>query len=85
MPYRVEIKESAAEEIRKLERGIRNRVLAKLEQLADDPRPSGVKKLRSNEGLYRVRVGDYRIVYKISDAELLVLIVRVADRKDVYD
>ncbi len=55
-----------------------------IDGLAIDPRPSGVVKLSGEENLYRVRAGDYRIVYSIQDAALLVLIVKVGDRKDVY-
>lgn len=75
MPYRVDTKPSAAAQIRKLPRNIQERVLAKLRQLAENARPSGVQKLRGEEDLYRVRVGNYRIVYTISDdpPEVLVL------------
>lgn len=84
MAYRVELKPSAASQVRKLERGVQKRILAKLDQLRDNPKPSGVQKMVGAADLYRVRVGDYRIVYTIVDDQLLVLVLAVGDRKDVY-
>ncbi len=52
--------------------------------LAEEPRPDGVKKLAGSDDLYRVRVGDYRIIYQIRDATVLVVIIRVGHRGDVY-
>jgi mRNA interferase RelE/StbE len=83
MAYTVVIAESAAKMISKLEASARNRVANKIDGLANDPRPSGVVKLEGSE-LYRVRVGDYRIIYSIHDKELVVVIARVAHRKEAY-
>ncbi len=58
---------------------------AKLRALAEDPRPRGCKKLAGREDIWRVRVGDYRVLYQILDDALLVLVVRVRHRKDVYE
>ncbi len=82
--YRVEFKPSAARAIRKLEADIRRRIVAHAEALADDPRPPGAEKLQGMRDLYRVRVGDYRIIYQVSDKVLLVLVVRVGHRRFVY-
>lgn len=69
----------------KLPQAIRSRVIARAEALADNPRPHGVKRLTNAEqGTYRVREGDYRIVYDIEDDVLLVLVVRVGHRREVY-
>lgn len=84
MPYEVEIDNRAAFEIRKLERSVQQRVLSKIDELAEQPRPDGVVKLKGDDDLYRVRVGNFRVVYQINDKGLVVLVVRVADRKDVY-
>lgn len=67
-----------------LEQKDRRRVVAKIETLATDQRPAGVEKIRGEEDLWRVRVGNFRILYEIRDAVLLVLIVRVRNRRDVY-
>jgi mRNA interferase RelE/StbE len=83
--YRVLIKPSAAKEIEAVDqKRDRQRIVASILALANEPRPVGCEKLASESNRYRVRVGRYRVVYSVADAELLVLVVRVADRKDVY-
>lgn len=84
MAYRVELKPSAASQVKKLEHGMQRRVLAKFRQLAENPRPPGVQKLQGPDDFYRVRVGDFRIIYAIFDDQLVVLILSVGDRKEVY-
>jgi mRNA interferase RelE/StbE len=84
MPYRVELAPAAARELRRLDRSIQQRIGDALDALQQNPRPAGCKKLSGPAGWWRVRVGDYRIVYSIHDDRLLVLVVRVAHRKDVY-
>lgn len=84
MTYRVQIKASAVKEIAALPKREQRRVVSAIEALAGDPRPEGVRKLTGIEDAYRVRVGDYRIVYQISDEVLTVFVVRVGHRKDVY-
>jgi len=81
--YKVEIKRSAVKEIERLPRKEIQIVLDKIKALADDPRPSDCKKLSGQEK-YRVRCGNYRILYLIEDAILIVYIVKVGHRKDVY-
>ena len=83
MPYRVEVASRAAKEIRKLARPHQVAVVGKIEELAEDPRPPGSKKLAGHE-LHRVRSCDYRILYTIEDDVLRVLVVRVGHRRDVY-
>ena len=84
MAYHVLFQPSAARRLRKLTKGVRERLVAKAESLASDPRPHGCEKLAVMDDTYRVRVGDYRIVYQVQDARLLVLVIRVGDRKEVY-
>lgn len=84
MKYRVEIASGAGRQVKSLPKEARDRILAKLLALADDPRPSGVTKLEGEKDAYRIRVGDYRILYRIQDEVLLVLVVRVGHRRDVY-
>ena len=82
--YRILIKTSAAKEIEKIaNRSDRRRVVNRIQGLADDPRPRGCEKLSGQER-YRVRQGVYRIVYSVEDDELIVHIVKVGHRKDVY-
>ena len=68
----------------KLPSDVRNRLGTRIEALAEEPRPDGARKLKGIGGTYRVRSGDYRILYTIADEVLLVVIVTVGDRKDVY-
>jgi mRNA interferase RelE/StbE len=83
--YRVLIKPSAAKEIEAVgQKKDRQRIVAGIRTLARDPRPVGSEKLAGERDRYRLRVGRYRIIYSIGDAELLILVVRVGHRKDVY-
>ena len=81
--YSVEIKRSAAKELEHLPPKDRARIVTRIRALAGDPRPSGCEKL-SGQDRYRVRQGDYRILYEIEDAVVRVIVVRIAHRRDVY-
>jgi mRNA interferase RelE/StbE len=82
--YRIEWKHSATKELKRLPRDVIHRVIVAVEQLAKEPRPSGAKKLVTAEHTYRIRIGDYRIIYSIFESALVVEIIRVKHRKDVY-
>jgi mRNA interferase RelE/StbE len=84
MRYQVIFQPSAAKQVRSVSRAVYTRIIAKAESLALNPRPAGCEKLKGVEGTWRVRVGDYRIVYQIRDEVLMVLVVRIGHRKDVY-
>ena len=82
--YKVSIKRSAVKEIESIpQKKERQRIIRRIGQLANDPRPPGSKKL-SGHDKYRIRQGSYRIVYSIADSELIVVVVKVGHRKDVY-
>jgi len=81
--YKIEIKRSAVKEIERLPAKELKRVLRIIESLAFDPRPHGCKKL-SHQEKYRLRSGNYRILYQIEAERLIVFIVKVGHRKDVY-
>ena len=86
MTYTIETSTTAAKAIAKLQKANRLRIVGAIELLGVDPRPPGAKMLRGGDhGRWRVRVGDYRIVYAIEDDRLLVLVLRVAHRREVYD
>ena len=82
--YRIFLKESAAKELEALPRKDRERAATRIASLARDPRPPGSEKLAGYEDRYRVRQGRYRILYSIADRELVVWIVKVGHRRDVY-
>lgn len=84
MPYAVLFKPSARAALLKLPKSAQARIVEATDALASDPRPHGVVKLTGPEGLWRIRVGDYRVVYTISDGQLVVLVLRIAHRRDVY-
>ena len=81
--YELVFKKSVAKDLRALPQQDVKRILQKIRALADDPRPPGCEKLSGLER-YRVRQGSYRVVYEIEDRRLIVLIVKVAHRRDVY-
>lgn len=82
--YRVQVKRSALKELEAIStKKDRQRITARIGQLAGEPRPPGCEKLSSQQR-YRVRQGDYRIVYAVDDAERLVSVVKIGQRKDVY-
>lgn len=84
MPYRIVFSTRAERQFRKLDRHVQMRLRRTIDALGVDPRPAGVKKLEGEKDLYRVRQGDHRIIYQIRDRVLLVLVVRIGHRKDVY-
>lgn len=82
--YRIEFAPAAKRQFDRLPSNLKDRIRPHIDALATDPRPHGVKKLAAPEAFYRIRVGDHRVVYQGREEELLMLIVRVADRKDAY-
>ena len=81
--YRLLIKPSAAKELENFSLKDRKRVATRIQRLASDPRPAGADKL-SGQDKYRVRQGNYRILYSVDDAGLTVLIVKIGHRREVY-
>lgn len=80
--YRVEFTTAAAKQIRKLEPAIRRRMLSAIGNLENDPRPAGAKKLVGEATAWRIRIGDYRVIYDIVDDQLTVTVIRAAHRLD---
>ena len=85
MSYRIEVAPSAVRQLRKLDRVAQRRVQGAIELVASEPRPNGAKKLIGGDGEWRVRTGDHRIVYELHDHVLLVLVVAVGHRSDIYE
>jgi mRNA interferase RelE/StbE len=81
--YEVEILRTALKELRRINRQDQQRIAKVIDGLSEDPRPAASKKLTGSED-WRIRVGAYRIVYRIQDQPLLVLVLRIAHRRDVY-
>lgn len=83
--YQVKFKRTAEKQLSKLPRQIQKKLRSYIdEKLTKDPRPAGVRKLVGKDNLYRIRVGNYRIIYQINDDTLVVRITKLGDRRDVY-
>jgi len=83
--YRVALTTSAERELQRLTGPFVARLMTRLERLAADPRPAGCRKLQGGDREWRIRVGDYRIVYEINDRARTVDVTRIAHRRNVYD
>lgn len=84
MAYEIEVRPAALRALKRIDRQDQGRIRGAIALLAASPRPPGAKALRGREGL-RIRVGDYRIVYTVEDDRLLVVVVTLGHRRDVYD
>jgi mRNA interferase RelE/StbE len=84
MRYSLEFTTSAAREYRSLDRQVQRRVATKIEELCSNPFPPGAKKLQGEPDHYRVRAGDYRVVYRVDGRRVVIVIVRIGHRREVY-
>ncbi|MFC3480579.1 type II toxin-antitoxin system RelE family toxin [Kocuria carniphila] len=84
MSYTIRYVPSAAKAIRKLDKPTARRLLNAIGALASDPRPPGCIQLKGGNGEFRIRIGDYRVVYEVQDDELVVLMLRVGHRREVH-
>ncbi|MBN1941918.1 MAG: type II toxin-antitoxin system RelE/ParE family toxin [Phycisphaerae bacterium] len=84
MAYQIRIKQKAEKALAQIPNPHRRRIAQAIDALARTPRPAGCTKLTGADNAYRIRVGDYRIVYEIVDKVLIVYIIRIAHRKDIY-
>ncbi len=82
--YRIEWKSSAQKELRKLPSDIISKIVAEVESLGETPFPPGYRKLVGSEQTWRIRIGNYRVIYNVLPSILIIEVVRVAHRKDVY-
>lgn len=84
MVYRIEVKRSARKALLALPQASRVRIGEGIEALASDPRKPGTRKLEGSDRLYRLRIGDYRVIYEIQDACLIVVVIKVGHRREIY-
>lgn len=82
--YLVEVSKVAEKQISSLDRPVQKRIIDSLEVLAETPRPIGAKKLKGLVDVWRIRIGDYRALYTIEDQRLMVLVIKVGHRREVY-
>lgn len=84
MSYKVEFSKGAKKQLGKLPLDVQQRIQTKISELAIEPRPNGVKKLQGDDNSYRLRVGDYRVIYEVVDDVLIVTVIKVGHRSDIY-
>ncbi len=84
MPFAVQFLPAAVKALQALPKDVQRRIVAKVERLADEPHPDGSIKLQGEESLWRVRIGTYRVVYTIDGDQLVVIVVRIGHRREVY-
>jgi mRNA interferase RelE/StbE len=85
LSYQVELAPAAVRQLKKFTPDVRRRIQGVLELLADDPRPPAAAQLVGGAGEWRVRSGDYRVIYEIHEQQVLVLVLRMGHRRDFYD
>lgn len=83
--YKISIIKRAEKDIKKLDRQTKNRIVKNIMDLAEEPRPVGCRKVLSEKGVWRIRVGDYRIGYIIDNDKLEITIIRIAHRREFYN
>jgi len=84
MSYTIITPKAVQKQLDALPDDVYDRIAEKIEQLAEDPRPDGVVKMKGSDHEYRIRIGDYRVRYEIDDKELIILLLQCKHRKDVY-
>jgi mRNA interferase RelE/StbE len=84
MAYTIFLTKAAAKDLAAVPKKTLQQIDKTIQSLADEPRPQGSKKLQGADDLYRIRKGDFRVIYKIEDAVLLVTVVRIGNRPDIY-
>ena len=84
MQYTILFKKSALKELRKLPKEFSVQIAKVIDGLSKNPRPHGHKKLKSTLNLYRIRSGNYRVIYQIKDKKCIILVLRIGNRKDIY-
>lgn len=84
MTYAIITPKAVQKQLDALPDDVYNRIAAKIQLLAEDPRPNGMVKIKGSNNEYRIRIGDYRIRYEITDKELVILLLQCKHRKDVY-
>ena len=82
--YQIEWKKSALRELKHLDRKIIPRIISAVESLSKNPFPAGVRKLQGAENTYRVRIGEYRVIYEIIDVRVVIVVLRVRHRREAY-
>lgn len=84
MAYKLDVTPAAIRDLKRLPRNVQTDIRSAIDELAKNPRPQGYEKMEGSDDVYRIRCGDYRIIYQILDDVLTVIVVRARHRRDVY-
>ena len=84
MKYSVKLSTKASKYLKKVPKKVAGQLIAKLESLGEEPRPHGCEKIKEDKGRYKISSGNYRIIYEIQDKNLLILVIRIGHRQDIY-
>lgn len=84
MQYEITYAQSALKSLRKLDRAVAHRILQAIDRLTEDPRPPGCKQLKGGAGEMRIRIGDYRVIYDVIDDEVVILVLAIGHRREIY-
>jgi len=84
MSHRVVLTKRACRDLKQFIPAVYTRIIKRIEQLATDPRPPGARKITDTADRYRIRIGDYRVIYQVEDDRLLILVIRVRHRREAY-
>jgi mRNA interferase RelE/StbE len=82
--YRIEVSATAERQLKKIRRDDKVRILRALSLLANEPRPGGCKKMSGYDDIYRIRIGNYRVIYEIDGKRIIVVILKIGHRREVY-
>jgi len=83
--YKIIVSKTASKELADLPTQVVNRIIPAIKKLGEDPRPPGCKKLKGDQNIWRIRIGDYRVIYSIDDVVHIIDILSVGHRKEIYD
>ncbi|HZV36496.1 MAG TPA: type II toxin-antitoxin system RelE/ParE family toxin [Verrucomicrobiae bacterium] len=84
MPYQIQFSPQAQRQLRRLPQDHQTRIVSHIDALAENPRPHGCKKLRGEENFWRIRIGDYRVIYQIRDKIAVVIVLVIGHRREIY-
>ena len=84
MTYSIEILRSAQKQLSKINRQDQDRIISSIESLANNPRPDGCRKLSGRPAAWRIRIGSYRVIYELQHEKLIVLVVKIGHRREIY-
>ncbi|HLG40988.1 MAG TPA: type II toxin-antitoxin system RelE/ParE family toxin [Chitinophagaceae bacterium] len=83
--YQVLVSKASRKQLNKLPVFIHNKIIEDIASLSENPRPAGCKKLKGQKNAWRIRIGDYRVIYEIEDEQLRILVIAIGHRKDIYE